>query len=110
MLYVGTDGHVIAVDADTLSTQWQLALPNGSDDITDVLFSNGKLYAGVNGNIFIITSTGSVKTRNKLSLTNENVRLVMSVDGTTLYAGTDGYVVAVPSSNLQYVLDAPTNE
>ncbi|KAF8309373.1 PLC-like phosphodiesterase [Clavulina sp. PMI_390] len=86
----------------SLQSSWLTSLPGCGYEVTSTLVSGTNVYAACNGYVYLLDSTtGKVVHENGLSgRGNNEVRLDISDDGSTLIVGTDGYVLGLNSSTL----------
>ena len=95
-MYVGTDGYALSLASSDLTTKWQTSLPDTGDNDVSVLYWNGVLYAGSNGFVYKLDSSGSIREKNPLKdRGNHPVSLAISASGTELFAGTAGYALGL---------------
>jgi hypothetical protein len=103
-LIVGTHGYALALNTANLENKpiWETSLPGCGYNIVSVLANGGAVYAGSNGHVYKLDpSSGNVQHDNSLSgCGNDEVRLAISGDSNTLLVGTNGYVVALDTSDL----------
>jgi|SRR5688572_18561410 len=71
-LFIGSNGHVCAIDPQSGNEVWRTRLQEGvfvatrSEDVS-ILVKNGKVYAGSHGHLFALSaSTGEVLWHNEL--------------------------------------------
>lgn len=104
--YFGCNGHVQAVLIQNFANcVWKAPtnLPNGLNTVTSVVATNlGDVYAGANGYVHKINAEGQVLYSNSMDGTgNYEVRLALSPDQKTLFAGINGQVWALSTDNLK---------
>lgn len=100
-LYVGTDGYALALAASDLTTRWQTSLPSTGSNIVSVLYANGYLCTGSNGHVYKLDGNGKIVASNNLpDRGRHEIRFALSQDRARLFVGTDGYALALSSSNL----------
>ncbi|KAF8208988.1 quinon protein alcohol dehydrogenase-like superfamily [Mycena galopus ATCC 62051] len=101
-LFVGTDGYVLSLNPTTLSTLWEISLPECGYNIVFVLYTGGIVYAGSNGYVYRLDpSNGEVLYTNGLDgFGHHEVRLAMTLANDVLLVGTNGYCVGLSPSNL----------
>jgi hypothetical protein len=105
VVYFACNGYVQGVALNNFSaSQWKqpTSLPKTGNNVTSVVVDNsGNIYAAANGYVFKLNSSGTVLYTNSLTGTGNNeVRLVLSTDQSVLYAGTNGQVWALATSQL----------
>ncbi|MBI2241984.1 MAG: hypothetical protein HYU59_14415 [Magnetospirillum gryphiswaldense] len=105
-VFFGCNGHVQAVNLNNFEESlWSspVNLPSALNTLTNVLGCNqGHVYAAANGYVYKINSLGSVLYNNSLDGTgNHEVRLALSPDQQTLFAGTNGEIRALSASDLK---------
>ena len=67
LLFVGTHGHVLAIDKQSGRSVWELSLPGTGYTIVSILYEDGVLYAGSKGLLFAIDpSSGNILWQNGL--------------------------------------------
>ena len=54
LLFVGTHGHVLAVEKATGTTKWELSLPGTGYGVASIVFEDGKLFVACGGKVFSI--------------------------------------------------------
>lgn len=104
--YFGCNGHVQAIKIeDFAKCVWKtpINLPNGLNTVTSVVVSNlGDVYAGANGYVHKVNTEGQVLYSNSLDGTgNYEVRLALSSDQKTLFAGINGQVWALSADTMK---------
>jgi hypothetical protein len=99
-LVVGTSGYIVLIplsDFDKTSSNINVSLPGCGYDVVSVLANNGDIYAGSNGYVYKLDSSGKILATNNLpGRGNHEVRL--AINDTYLIAGTSGYSVLVTLS------------
>lgn len=94
VLYAGTNGYGISLNASSLSTVYSKSLPGSGHSITDVAVGDGGVaYFANNGYVFQLDSSGNVTAQNNLPGRGEHeTRLARSGTGATeLIVGINGY-------------------
>lgn len=101
-LLVGTSGYAIGLATSDIATLWQTSLPNTGSNIVSVVAGPAGGYFGSDGFVFLVDpSNGSISHTNGLSgRGHEEVRLALSLDGKTLYVGTNGYGIGLSPTNI----------
>lgn len=86
LLYLGTNGHVLALDPQTGDEVWRTKLGSGlfsttsHQDVT-VIEHNGQLFAGCYGHLFCLDgSDGTIRWHNELPGLGHN-DVALSIDG-----------------------------
>lgn len=105
-LFVGTHGYAMGLDSITLKTKWQTSLPGAGYEVTSVIAGgNNVAYAACYGRVFRLSeSKGQVLNKGKLDgCSGDEVRMVLSRDGATIYAGSYGHGAALRSADLKIV-------
>lgn len=84
LLFIGTNGHVRAVDKRTGKDVWEVSLPDTGFEIVSLLYESGVLYAASSGYVFALNpNDGSVLWKNELEgLGLEDVVLATAVKST----------------------------
>ena len=102
LLLVGTNGYVLGLNHTSLNTSWQTSLPKCGYDVVSVLCANGSVFAGCNGYVYRLDQgSGAVLSTNSLSGRGDNeVRLGISLDFSTLFVGINGYALGLNPTNL----------
>jgi len=73
LLFIGTYGHVRAVDKFTGGDYWTTDLPGTGYDIVTLLYESGLLFAGSKGYVFALEpTTGKILWKNELRGLNYN--------------------------------------
>jgi hypothetical protein len=88
-----------------LTTIWQTSLPGCGYNITSIIISGKYVYAASSGYVYQLDPmTGAVLNTNGLSGLGKNeVRMMMSSDGSVLLIGTNGYAVGLNPANLNTI-------
>ena len=74
LLYVGTFGHVVAVDQVTGATTWQTSLPRTGYEVVSIVFEHGQLFCGSGGRVFALDpATGEILWKNDLPGLRKNL-------------------------------------
>lgn len=68
LLFVGTFGHVRAIDKRTGEERWQISLPGTGYEIVSLLCEGFRVFAGSKGHVFALDArTGAILWTNGLS-------------------------------------------
>lgn len=88
LLFLGTHGHVTALDKRTGREVWRTSLPNTGYRIVSMLVEDGTLFAASRGHVFALDPVnGSILWSNSLpSLGHDHVYMTTARSG----AGTEG--------------------
>jgi len=83
-VFVGTNGHVRAVDKRTGADVWEVSLPDTGFELVSLLYDSGVLFAASQGHLFALNpENGEILWRNELKgLGNEHVVLASSAGST----------------------------
>jgi hypothetical protein len=101
VLFVGTNGYGIALNAADLTTMWQTSLPNCGSNTVSVCVGATYAYFGSNGYAYALDGQGNVSFTNGLSSTGHHeVRVALSLDGTIFFAGSNGYLLGMNAQNI----------
>ncbi|MBE0368672.1 PQQ-binding-like beta-propeller repeat protein [Pseudoalteromonas aurantia] len=86
-----------------LRTMWQTSLPKTGDNVISSVVANRYVYAAGQGRVFKLTiDGGTIENTNTLPDRGDHaVNLVLSDDEKTLYAGTDGYAIAIETLTME---------
>lgn len=103
LLVAGTNGHVVGLDATSLSTKWYVSLPGTSYHVTSVLCVNGSVYAGSHGHVFRLDpANGNIARTNPLpGYSSHEVRLGTTLDVSTLLVGINGHALGMDINTLK---------
>lgn len=67
-LFLGTHGHVAALDPATGEERWRVSLPGTGFRIVSLIHEDGRLFAATRGHVFCLDArNGDVLWRNDLS-------------------------------------------
>jgi len=67
LLFVGTHGHVVALDQRTGAERWRRSLPRTGYSVVTLLFEEGRLLAASGGHCFALDpATGEIAWHNSL--------------------------------------------
>lgn len=104
-LLVGTDGHALGMDFNTLKINWQNDMPGSGWGTTSVLGGNHVGYAACRGRVYRIDErSGSTLNQNDLFGAGScEVRMTLDSGGTHLYVGTNGYGIGLRPDNLETI-------
>ena len=81
LLFVGTFGHVRAIDKRTGEDRWQISLPATGYETVSLLCEGSRVFAGSKGHVFALDArTGAILWTNGLSgLGHEDMSLAVQV-------------------------------
>ncbi|GJM23578.1 MAG: hypothetical protein DHS20C15_34930 [Planctomycetota bacterium] len=66
-VFVGTHGHVVAVDQETGATIWETSLPGTGYSVVAIVFESGRLLCASGGKVFALDPLdGSIRWENPL--------------------------------------------
>lgn len=66
-VFVGTHGHVIALNKTTGRKVWATSLPRTGYDMVSILFEDGRLFSASGGRVFALDpATGDIVWKNEL--------------------------------------------
>jgi V8-like Glu-specific endopeptidase len=117
-VYVGINGRVVCIGAgdfiDNIASSSKPSVPgfkwdvtcDTKSDITNVLYANGKIYAGYRGKAYQISKSGDLEHVVDLSSSEGTGETRLAASSTSLLAGHDGWIFEVLFS--QFV--APCNQ
>ncbi len=67
LLFVGTHGHVVAIDKQSGDKVWERSLPGTGYAVVSIVYEDGRLFCASGGRIFAIDpGSGEVVWKNKL--------------------------------------------
>lgn len=67
LLFVGTHGHVLAVDKATGRKRWETSLPKTGYEVVSIVAEDGQLFCASGGRVFALDgSTGKILWTNNL--------------------------------------------
>jgi len=100
-IVVAMSGHVLLLDAVTLTKMWRADLPDGGNSAVDIAIGRKGIFAGCRGRVHLLDYSGHLLQTNTLpGLGNEDARLSLSPDENYLAVGTNGYGVALSTADL----------
>lgn len=102
---VGTNGYVLLLSASNLATIKEISLPDCGYHKVTVQAANGNAYAGSNGYLYILDSSGNLLLKSNLPGTGYD-EVNLDISDSRLTVGTNGYVVLDLSTWMKKVSDS----
>ncbi|CAN7634706.1 PQQ-binding-like beta-propeller repeat protein [Phenylobacterium sp. LjRoot225] len=101
-LLLGTNGYALGLDPTSLKTNWHKSLPDCGYNVVSVVANAAYAYFGSAGYAYLLDpATGDILHTNSMSgVGQQEVRFALSVDGSLVYVGTNGYALGLSTTDL----------